>query len=94
MVRVLPRDLKTVGDIRQLTGKEIRIIGTIRRWKDGTEIVLRNADQLNGPSMKLLATPKVYDAERQSLKGFKGKDTTRRSRKRVPNQSNDPWDTQ
>lgn len=65
-VVVFPRDLRHVGDVRQLAGKEIQIHGEIRAYEGRPEIVLREARQLRGALRKLPPLPKEYDVERRN----------------------------
>ncbi|HLK34047.1 MAG TPA: hypothetical protein VKT29_13215 [Terriglobales bacterium] len=64
-VVVFPRDLRHVGDVRQLAGKEIQIHGTIRAYDGRPEIILREARQLHGAVRKLPPLPKDYDVQRR-----------------------------
>ena len=64
-VVVFDRDLRDVGDVRQLEGKTIEIHGNIVQYEGRSEIVLRDAAQLKGASPKLPPVPKGYDAERR-----------------------------
>ena len=65
-VVVFPRDLRHVGDVRQLAGKEIQIQGKIQAYDGRPEIVLREMRQLRGAVRKLPPLPKEYDVERRS----------------------------
>jgi hypothetical protein len=65
-VVVFPRDLRHVGDVRQLAGKEIQIQGEIKAYDGRPEIVLSEARQLRGALRKLPPLPKDYDVERRS----------------------------
>lgn len=64
-VVVFTRDLKDVGDVRQLQGKNIEIWGRIRSYGGRAEIVLRHARQLRGEAAKLPPLPKDYDVQRR-----------------------------
>ena len=64
-VVVFARDLRHVGDVRQLAGKEIQIQGKIQAYDGRPEIVLREARQLRGPLRKLPPLPKDYDVQRR-----------------------------
>ncbi len=66
-VVVLPRDLKRVGDVRQLEGRQIEIKGTIEDYDGRAQIVLRRTQQLSGAAAFLLfpRVPTDYDVERQ-----------------------------
>ena len=64
-VVVFPSNLKDVGDVRQLEGKEIEIFGKITTWRGRTEIVLRDVRQLMGEAAKIPPVPKTYDVEKK-----------------------------
>ena len=64
-VVVFTRDLKDVGDVRQLQGKTIEVWGRIRSYGGRAEIILRNARQLRGEAAKLPPLPKDYDVTRR-----------------------------
>ena len=63
---VWPSDLKKVGDIRQLEGRQIEIKGTIEDYDGRTGIILRRTQQLLGDAAFLLfpRVPTDYDVER------------------------------
>ena len=63
-VVVFPRDLRDVGDVRQLSGREIEIFGKVKLYRSRAEIVLKDARQLHGESAKLPPMPREYDASR------------------------------
>jgi hypothetical protein len=65
-VVVFPRDLRHVGDVRQLAGKEIQIQGEIKAYDGRPEIILSEARQLRGALRKLPPLPKEYDVERRT----------------------------
>jgi hypothetical protein len=63
-VVVFPSDLKKVGDIHELEGRQIEIKGTIQDYKGRAEIVLRHTGQLGESAF--LVVPRVptdYDVE-------------------------------
>jgi hypothetical protein len=66
-VVVYPSDVKKVGDVRQLEGRQIEIKGTVQEHDGRAEIVLRRTQQLQGDAAFLLfpKTPTDYDVERQ-----------------------------
>jgi len=64
-VVVFPSDLKDVGDVRWLEGKEIEIHGKIKLYQGQAEMVLKDVSQLSGEGAKLPLVPKTYDVERQ-----------------------------
>lgn len=63
-VVVFARNLRDVGDVRQLADKQIEIFGKIKHYGGRAEIVLSDARQLHGESAKLPPMPKDYDASR------------------------------
>ena len=63
-VVVFPGDLKQVGDVRQLKGKQIEIEGEIKGYDGRAEIVLRRLGQLRGDAAHIPPLPKEYDVER------------------------------
>ncbi len=64
-VRVFPGDLKKVGDIRQLEGRQVEIKGTIQDYDGRAEIVLRRTQQLGeGAFLVVPRVPTDYDVER------------------------------
>lgn len=64
-VVVFPRDLRHVGDVRQLAGKDIEIQGQIKAYDGRPEIILRESRQLHGALRKLPPLPKDYDVARR-----------------------------
>ena len=65
-VVVFPADLKKIGDIRQLEGRQVEIKGTVQDHDGRAEIVLRRTQQLLGDAAFLLfpRVPTDYDVER------------------------------
>jgi hypothetical protein len=64
-VVVFPGDLRNVGDVRQLQGKEVEIHGHIRLYDNRAEIILRDHKQLNGEAASIPPLPKGYDVEKK-----------------------------
>lgn len=62
-VVVFSHDMKSVGDVRQLTGKVIEIRGEIKDYDERAEIILENRKQLNGEAATLPPMPKNFDVE-------------------------------
>jgi hypothetical protein len=62
-VVVFPADLKHVGDVRQLQGKDIEIHGPIKLYDNRAEIILRDYKQLSGGAAQIPPLPKGYDVE-------------------------------
>jgi DNA/RNA endonuclease YhcR with UshA esterase domain len=64
-VVVFPADLKKMGDIRQLEGRQVEIKGTVQDYDGRTEIILRRSQQLGqGAFLLVPAVPIDYDVER------------------------------
>jgi DNA/RNA endonuclease YhcR with UshA esterase domain len=63
-VVVFGRDLKQVGDVRQLKGRKIEIKGTIQDYDGRAEIILRRPEQLGKDAAYLPPLPKDYDVEK------------------------------
>lgn len=64
-VVVFAGDLRQVGDVRHLEGKEIQIHGKVRLYGGRPEIILSDSRQLRGAAAKLPPLPKTYDVERK-----------------------------
>jgi hypothetical protein len=65
-VVVFPGDLKKMGDIRQLEGRQVEIKGTIQDYDGRAEIILRRTQQLGEAAFLLFPrVPTDYDVERQ-----------------------------
>jgi len=64
-VVVFSRDLKNVGDIRQLAGKLIEIRGEVKEYDDRAEIILESNKQLGGEIVRLPPLPKNFDVEQR-----------------------------
>jgi hypothetical protein len=65
-VIVFSGDLKHVGDVRQLAGREIEIRGHITDYDGRAEIILERSSQLLGDSARIPPVPKDCDVERRS----------------------------
>lgn len=63
-VVVFPGDLKQVGDIRQLQGKQIEIEGEVKGYDGRAETILRRVSQLRGDAGRIPPLPQEYDVER------------------------------
>jgi hypothetical protein len=63
-VVVFPGDLKQVGDIRRLAGRQIEIEGEVKRYDGRAEMVLKRISQLRGDAAKIPPLAKEYDVER------------------------------
>ena len=78
-VVVFSRDLRDVGDVRTLAGKQIEIHGKIREYQGHGEIILRDRRQLRGEAAKLPPVPKDYDAARRGSYGASAKTQSSKS---------------
>jgi DNA/RNA endonuclease YhcR with UshA esterase domain len=64
-VVVFASDLKKMGDVRQLEGRQIEVKGTIEDYDGRAQIVLRRSQQLGEGAFLLFPTvPTDYDVER------------------------------
>jgi hypothetical protein len=63
-VVIFPRDLKSVGDVRQLAGRTIEIHGPLKGYDGRAQIVLEEARQLSGDA-RIPPLPKNYDVEKK-----------------------------
>jgi hypothetical protein len=64
-VVVFPGDLKKMGDVEQLEGRQIEIKGTIQDYDGRSEIILRRSQQLgDGAFLLFPPVPTEYDVER------------------------------
>ena len=63
-VVVFPGDLKRIGDVRRLQGRQIEIDGDVKGYDGRAEIILRRASQLRGDAGRIPPLPKEYDVER------------------------------
>jgi hypothetical protein len=65
-VVVFPADVKKMGDIRQLEGRQIEIKGTVQDYEGRAEMILHRSQQLGEAAFHLFPTvPTEYDVERQ-----------------------------
>ncbi|MGA9040711.1 MAG: hypothetical protein WB421_09270 [Terriglobales bacterium] len=63
-VVIFPRDLKSIGDVRQLQGRTIEVHGPVKGYDGRAQIVLAEARQLSGDSARIPPLPKSYDVEK------------------------------
>jgi len=63
-VVIFARDLRNVGDVRSLSGKDIQLFGKVKLYGGRAEIILKDSRQLHGEAAKLPPMPKDYDASR------------------------------
>ena len=64
-VVVFNRDLRDVGDVYQLKGRNIEIHGVVKLYDDRPEIILKRPRQLTGASAHIPALPKDFDVEQK-----------------------------
>jgi hypothetical protein len=64
-VVVFASDLRHVGDVRDLVGREIQIRGDIKEYDGHAEIILERVGQLQGDARRIPPLPKEYDVERR-----------------------------
>jgi hypothetical protein len=64
-VVVFSRDLRNIGDVRQLAGKVIQIRGEVKEYDDRAEIILESRKQLSGEFAMLPPLPKSFDVEQR-----------------------------
>ena len=89
-VVVFPADLKKMGDIRQLEGRQIEIKGTIQDYDGQTEIILRRSQQLGESAFRLYPTvPTDYDVERAGHNSA-GKSTRAKATKKTVAKQGEP----
>ena len=62
---VFRRDLRHVGDVRALEGKEVDIEGKIHLYQGHPEIIVREWRQIKGAGVQLPPLPKNYDAGKE-----------------------------
>ena len=64
-VVVFPYNLKDVGDVRRLQGRNIEIRGAVKLYDGRAEIILNRISQIPGGATMIPALPKNYDVEKQ-----------------------------
>jgi hypothetical protein len=62
-VVVFSSDLKDVGDVRQLEGRTIEILGVVKAYDGRPEIILSRISQITGGAAMIPPLPKTYDVE-------------------------------
>jgi hypothetical protein len=86
-VVVFAGNLRDVGDVRQLVGKEIEIHGPIKMYDNRAEIILQRYKQLSGDAARIPPLPKEYDVEkkgRYSAGSFSRPSSRKPAKKRQP----------
>lgn len=62
-VVVFANDLKDVGDVRRLAGRNIEIHGAVKAYEGRPEIILSRISQIEGGAAMIPPLPKTYDVE-------------------------------
>jgi hypothetical protein len=88
VVVIFASDLKQIGDVRQLAGREIEVSGKIKLYNERPEIILRDSGQLAGKARVLPALPKDYDVARRG--NFSARSTGSSSKKKKTDQTSSP----
>ncbi|MGA2202083.1 MAG: hypothetical protein ABSG40_08990 [Terriglobales bacterium] len=89
-VVVFPADLKKMGDIRQLEGRQVEIKGTIQDYDGRAEIVLRRSQQLGEAAFLVHPpVPTDYDVERAGHNSA-GKSTHAKAAKKTDTKQDKP----
>jgi DNA/RNA endonuclease YhcR with UshA esterase domain len=89
-VVVFPSDLKKMGDVRQLEGRQIEIKGTIQDYDGRAQIVLRRSQQLGeGAFLLFPRVPTDYDVERPGHYSA-GKSTHAKAAKKTTTKQGEP----
>jgi DNA/RNA endonuclease YhcR with UshA esterase domain len=89
-VVVFPSDLKKLGDVRQLEGRQIEIKGTIQDYDGRAQIVLRRSQQLGeGAFLLFPRVPTDYDVERAGHNSA-GKSTHAKAAKKTTAKQGEP----
>lgn len=89
-VVVFPTDIKKMGDIQQLEGRQIEIKGTIQDYDGRAEIVLKRTQQLGASAYVVIPrVPTDYDVEKTSH-GSAGKIRAPKTAKKKTRKQNDP----
>jgi hypothetical protein len=86
-VVIFPRDLKGVGDVRQLQGRLVEIHGQVKEYDGRAEIILEKYRQLGGAGVRIPPLPKNYDVEkkgRYSAGTFSHPKSKRKTSKKQP----------
>lgn len=78
VVVIFARDLRDVGEVRQLEGKVIEVSGKIEEYNGRAEIILKDVKQLRGEAASIPPLPKTYDVEKRG--GFSAKSSLPRGK--------------
>jgi hypothetical protein len=88
-VVVLPGDIKKMGDIGQLEGRQIEIKGTIQDYDGHAEILLRRTQQLGESAYVLIPrVPTEYDVEKAGHASAGRFRKPKAAKKKTPRQGN------
>jgi len=61
---IFPKVWKSIGDVRHLQGRTIEVRGPVKGYDGRAQIVLAEARQLSGDSVRIPPLPKSYDVEK------------------------------
>jgi hypothetical protein len=62
---IFSRDLKSIGDVRQLAGRDVEIHGPVKGYDGHAEIIVQEYRQLAGDGARIPPLPKNYDVEQR-----------------------------
>jgi hypothetical protein len=89
-VVVFPTDIKKMGDIQQLEGRQNEIKGTIQRYDGRAQIVLKRTQQLGESAYVVIPrVPTDYDVEKAGH-GSAGRIRAPKAAKKKARKQNDP----
>jgi DNA/RNA endonuclease YhcR with UshA esterase domain len=89
-VVVFPTDIKKMGDIQQLEGRQIEIKGTIQDYDGRAQIVLKRTQQLGESAYVVIPrVPTDYDVEKAGH-GSAGRIRAPKAAKKKPRRQNEP----
>ena len=88
-VVIFSSDLKDVGDVRRLAGREIEIRGNVKLYDGRPEIILKRISQISGGAAMIPPLPKTYDVENRGHYSagrlYPGKKPAKTKANRTPN---------
>jgi hypothetical protein len=88
-------DLRHVGDVRQLEGRNIEVEGDIKEYDRHAEIILKDSSQLRGAAAKIPPMPKGFDVENKGrFSAGKMKYPKASAKRKKPSQQSAPIETE
>jgi hypothetical protein len=97
-VVVFAGDLRHVGDIRDLVGRDIQIRGDIKEYDGHAEIILERVGQLMGDAARIPPLPKDYDVEQRGHYSAGSSKRPKHTKATKPKKSKPPatliWETE